>query len=216
MVAAFDLGSTRLRMDVVPDAATTYEALVEATTAPAKGASALALARLVPLSDVVFEFRRLRTCNQPTWASVLDALAIEWHPQLVAQLPAALSSLPAVRSVVHLKEGLASLLLAPLRPAPLRGLHLGGKQLARTVAVEGFGLAARLLSASSNLITGVDALLTAAAEHSAPATGAESDSSVAPYLRRAAHLADNSAQRLAYASDVASGLSESIATRRGP
>ena len=159
---------------------------------------------------------------------------MEWHPQLMAQLPAALATLPAVRSIVHLKAGLESLLMAPLRPAPLRGLHLGGRQLARTVAIEGFGLAARLLRVSSSLVVGVDTLLTAAAEHAgdpSDSQGAEAaaaagrgpcDSSpaasraatsYAPYLRRAAELADTSAQRLANASEVASGLSESIATR---
>ena len=230
LVSLLDVGSLKLRIDVVPDASSTYDALRAATTAQATSESALSLARLVALSDVIFEFRRHRACNQPGWAKALEALAMEWHPQLVAQLPAALSTLPAVRSVVHLKAGLESLLMAPLRPAPLRGLQLGGKQLARTVAIEGFGLAARLLSVSSTLVVGVDALLTAAAEHAgappaphgaagAAGAGRDGDSSsssvtpYAPYLRRAAELADTSAQRLAYASEVASGLSESIATR---
>ena len=134
------------------------QALVEASTAPATSASALALARLVALTDVAFHFKRLRLYELPSWAAALEAVAAEWQPQLLAQLPAALSGLPVVRSVVHLKRGLSALLLAPLRPAPLRGLQLGGKAFAHSVAVEGRGLTERMISVSRHVANGVDAM----------------------------------------------------------
>ena len=81
-------------------------------------------------------------------------------------------------------------------------MQLGGRAFARSVAVEGLGLTARLLSASRHALNGAEALLLAAGENSAE------DSARRPYLERAATAAASSAQRLASASEAAANLSE--------
>jgi len=76
---------------------------------------------------------------------VFEAAAEQWQPQLLRQLHRVLLGMPAVRSLVHISDGLSSLLLAPVRPAPLRGLRHGGSAFGRAVVVEGLSLTATAL-----------------------------------------------------------------------
>uniref|UniRef100_A0A7S3AZN6 Uncharacterized protein n=1 Tax=Haptolina ericina TaxID=156174 RepID=A0A7S3AZN6_9EUKA len=51
-----------------------------------------------------------------------------------------MGSIAPLSSVVHVSAAAAQLLLAPLRPAPLRGLSHGGDAFARAVGIEALSL----------------------------------------------------------------------------
>lgn len=94
-----------------------------------------------------------------SWGAVLAEVATEWQPQLLRQLHRVLSGLPVVRSLVHISDGLAAILLAPMRPAPLRGLQHGGMAFGRAVAVEGLSFTASTLEYAQALLEQIHSLL---------------------------------------------------------
>jgi hypothetical protein len=60
---------------------------------------------------------------------------------------------------VHLSDGLSALLLAPLRPAPLRALQHGGAAFGRAVATEGLSLTANAFGYAQALLEQIHVLL---------------------------------------------------------
>ena len=58
--------------------------------------------------------------------------------------------------MVNVARGLRELLLAPLRPSPIRGLRHGGDALARSLLEEGLGLTSRVLSFLQLLLEQLD------------------------------------------------------------
>jgi len=219
--------------DVLPDTVSpASDGLVSTSTSQTKAktaslrspaANVAPFARLVPIRGATFALTRVSVRDAPSWATAMDRLASEWWPQLLAQLPHALRAVPAVRSVVHLSAGLSSLLFAPVRPAPLRGLQRGSVAFVRSLAVEGLGLAARVLGVSKTILEQVDELLLifsseeAATERSGTlpsSCGADDSPSFLEQAQSYAHVAvHSSAQRLAYASELADRLSGAIDVR---
>jgi hypothetical protein len=159
--AHVDIHQIDLRFDYVPtDASSAYYRRVLHSTAAGDVSSAAAeMAQLVPLQDVTFSFTRVRVAGASSWADVLTEVAAKWWPQLLRQLHRVLSGMPVVRSLVHLSDGLSALLLAPLRPAPLRALQHGGAAFGRAVATEGLSLTANAFGYAQALLEQIHVLL---------------------------------------------------------
>jgi len=151
-----------VRFDYVPsESSAAYRRALQSTASGDVPTAAAELASRVPLRDVTFCLARVRVRHAPSWAAVLDEVASEWLPQLLRQLHRFLSGLPVVRSLVHISDGLATLLLAPIRPAPLRGLQHGGVALGRAVAIEGLSLTANALEYAQSLFEQIHAAISA-------------------------------------------------------
>ena len=205
LIESLEVYPIHVRFDVLPDGtSSTYRALLNtASEAASTGSVSTAiapLARMIALRDVAFHFKRLRLSANLTVGAALEVIANEWQPQLLSQLHHALQGLPGVRSVMHLSSGLSKLLLAPLRPAPLRGIQRGSTAFARSVAVEGLGLTAKVLEVTQLLLEQLHALLTAA-----PLSDEAKD--------YCGYAVQTSAQTIGYASEAASSLSGAIDVR---
>jgi hypothetical protein len=154
-----------VRFDYVPtDGSSAYyrrvlHSTVHSTAAGDVSSAAAEMAQLVPLHDVTFTFTRVRVADASSWADVLTEVSAKWWPQLLRQLHRVLSGLPVVRSLVHLSDGLSALLLAPLRPAPLRALQHGGAAFGRAVATEGLSLTANAFGYAQALLEQIHVLL---------------------------------------------------------
>jgi hypothetical protein len=92
----------------------------------------------------------------------------EWQPQLLAQLHRYVAGVTPLRSMVNVASGLRELLLAPLRPSPLRGFRHGSGALATSLLEESLGLTARVLSFSQLMLEQLDAALGEASVVHAP------------------------------------------------
>jgi len=114
------------------------------------------LLHLIPVSDVRITLGRLRLRGLTSWAALEAAVAEEWQPQLLAQLHRYVAGVTPLRSMVNVARGLRELLLAPLRPSPIRGLRHGGDALARSLLEEGLGLTSRVLSFLQLLLEQLD------------------------------------------------------------
>ena len=181
-----------VRFDYIPNGTSTYQALSEAAEGD--------LAQLVPtFREVALEFSRLRLGVVTDLDELLAAVMAEWLPQLKYQLHKLLTGLPPVRSLRRVTDGLAALLLAPVRPAPLRGIQHGGTQLLKSVAQESLELTVRLLGGTQALFEQIDVLLAAV-----PTTG---QPDLITYSQTAAQV---SANTLAAASEVAAYLRDAM------
>ena len=118
------------------------------------------------------------------------------------QLHHVLHGLPAVRSIMRISDSLSSFLMAPLRPAPLRGLQHGGTRLVQSVAAESLSLTASVLAYSQCFFERIDTLL--------DAVPARASSSYSPYLAYTQSAAHVSAKGLGAASEAAAYLKERI------
>lgn len=105
-----------------PHPVRTQTLLQAAHTAHAEGSTRAAvapLAKLIPLYDVSLTFSKLAIGPAPSLAAVIEAMAAEWGPQLLAQLHHALRGIPPVRSLVHISSGLEHMVPPPkLRDLP--------------------------------------------------------------------------------------------------
>ena len=92
----------------------------------------------------------------------------EWQPQLLAQLHRYVAGVTPLRSMVNVASGLRELLLAPLRPSPLRGIRYGSGALATSLLEESLGLTARVLSFTQLMLEQLDSALGEASVVHAP------------------------------------------------
>lgn len=141
-----------------------YRALQSANKGDAVSAAA-ELAELVPLHQVAISLSGVRVAGKGSWGEVFAEAAAEWKPQLLQQLTHVVCGLPVVHSIAHIWDGLKRVVLAPLRPAPLRGLEHGSVALGRAVAIESLTLTALALECAQLLLEQLRVLLaTASAE----------------------------------------------------
>lgn len=110
--------------------------------------SAPQVVSLFAVRDVRFSLGRLRLSALASWEALVASLLAEWRPQILAQLHRYLMGVTPLRSLARIATHVTELMMAPLRPAPLRGIHHSGASLASSMLAD----ARDLLSFSLELL----------------------------------------------------------------
>lgn len=145
-----DISALHLRVDYLPDMPSFREIYTSQATH---------LVKWLPVLDMRLSFGRLQLTRIDSLDALFEAIVTEWQPLILPQLHHYISGLYPVRSVVKIASKLTELLLAPIRPVPLRAMHHSTTTFVKSVMEEASSLTVHFLVFSQAVLEGIDSAL---------------------------------------------------------